>query len=67
MARARDEGDLKQPFDLILLDIMISRIDGYGVCEVIRQESSVPTMRKEDALTRHPLFSIERSNILVPF
>ena len=30
------------PFDLVLLDIMLPKIDGYGVCEVIRQESSVP-------------------------
>lgn len=32
----------EQPFDLILLDIMIPKIDGYGVCEVIRQKSDVP-------------------------
>jgi two-component system response regulator VanR len=31
-------------FDLILLDIMLPKIDGYGVCEVIRQESEVPIM-----------------------
>lgn len=32
----------KQVFDLILLDIMLPKIDGYGVCEVIRKESNVP-------------------------
>ena len=32
----------EQPFDLILLDIMLPKIDGYGVCEVIRQKSDVP-------------------------
>ncbi len=32
----------QQPFDLILLDIMLPKIDGYGVCEVIRQKSDVP-------------------------
>lgn len=32
----------KQSFDLVLLDIMIPKIDGYGVCEVIRQKSDVP-------------------------
>lgn len=32
----------EQPFDLILLDLMIPKIDGYGVCEVIRQRSDVP-------------------------
>ncbi len=29
----------EQTFDLILLDIMLPKIDGYGVCEVIRQKS----------------------------
>lgn len=32
----------EQTFDLILLDIMLPKIDGYGVCEVIRQKSDVP-------------------------
>lgn len=32
----------KQPFDLILLDIMLPKIDGYGVCALIRQKSDVP-------------------------
>lgn len=32
----------EQPFDLVLLDIMLPKIDGYGVCEVIRQKSNVP-------------------------
>lgn len=32
----------KQTFDLILLDIMLPKIDGYGVCEVIRKESNIP-------------------------
>lgn len=31
-----------QSFDLVLLDIMLPKIDGYGVCEVIRQSSDVP-------------------------
>lgn len=31
-----------QPFDLILLDVMLPRLDGFGVCEVIRQKSQVP-------------------------
>lgn len=33
-----------QAFDLILLDIMLPGIDGYGVCEVIRQKSDVPVI-----------------------
>lgn len=32
----------EQSFDLILLDIMLPQIDGFGVCEVIRQKSDVP-------------------------
>lgn len=31
-------------YDLVLLDIMLPKIDGYGVCEVIRRESKVPVM-----------------------
>lgn len=38
-ALARYSGQL---FDLILLDIMLPKIDGYGVCEVIRQKSDIP-------------------------
>lgn len=32
----------EQDFDLVLLDIMLPKIDGYGVCEFIRQKSDVP-------------------------
>lgn len=32
----------EQDFDLVLLDIMLPKIDGYGVCEVIRQKSNIP-------------------------
>ncbi len=31
-----------QAFDLILLDIMLPKIDGYTVCEMIRRESQIP-------------------------
>ena len=31
-----------QPFSLVLLDIMMPKIDGYTVCEMIRQESDIP-------------------------
>lgn len=34
----------EQTFDLVLLDIMLPKIDGYGVCEVIRQKSDVPVI-----------------------
>ena len=29
-------------FDLILLDIMLPKIDGFGVCELVRKQSQVP-------------------------
>ena len=32
----------KNKFDLILLDIMLPKIDGFGVCELIRKQSQVP-------------------------
>lgn len=32
----------KQSFSLVLLDIMMPKIDGYTVCEMIRQESNIP-------------------------
>lgn len=32
------------PCDLILLDLMLPKIDGFGVCELIRQESAVPVI-----------------------
>ena len=31
-------------YDLVLLDIMIPKIDGYGVCEVIKKQSDVPVV-----------------------
>ena len=32
----------KNKYDLILLDIMLPKIDGFGVCELIRKQSQVP-------------------------
>lgn len=29
-------------WDLVLLDLMLPKIDGYGVCELIRKQSDVP-------------------------
>lgn len=31
-------------FDLVILDIMIPKIDGFGVCEVIKKQSDVPVI-----------------------
>lgn len=32
----------EQDFNLVLLDIMLPKIDGYTVCEMIRQKSQIP-------------------------
>lgn len=32
----------KQTFDLVLLDLMLPKMDGYAVCELIRSESDLP-------------------------
>ena len=29
-------------FDIVLLDLMLPKIDGYGVCEFIRKQSTIP-------------------------
>lgn len=32
----------QKPYDLVLLDLMLPKINGYTVCEMIRTESAVP-------------------------
>ena len=34
----------EQPFDLVLLDIMLPKLDGFGVCELIRRQSQIPVL-----------------------
>ena len=34
----------RDTYDLMLLDIMLPKIDGFGVCELIRRESGVPIL-----------------------
>ena len=34
----------KDKFDLVILDILIPKIDGYGVCELIKKQSTVPVI-----------------------
>ena len=43
--KALEEFQKKEP-DLILLDIMLPKIDGFGVCEVIRRSSRLSTAVK---------------------
>lgn len=31
-------------FDLVLLDIMLPKVDGYNVCEIIRKQSNIPVI-----------------------
>lgn len=31
-------------YDLVLLDLMLPKIDGFGVCELIRRESGIPIL-----------------------
>ena len=33
-----------RPFDLVLLDVWRPKIDGFGVCEMIRRQSQVPVV-----------------------
>ena len=32
----------QKKYDLVLLDILLPKIDGYGVCELIRKQSQIP-------------------------
>ena len=42
ITKFREKSFAEGGFALILLDIMMPKIDGYTVCEMIRQESNVP-------------------------
>ena len=55
----------EQNFDLVLLDIMLPKIDGYGVCEVIRQKSNVPIIMTLD-LDGYKVYSSEGNIELTP-
>lgn len=34
----------EERFDLVLLDVLLPKIDGFGVCELIRRQSQVPVI-----------------------
>lgn len=34
----------REPFDLVLLDILLPRLDGYGVCRAIREAGTTPVI-----------------------
>ena len=47
--------------DLILLDLMLPKVDGYAVCEIIRQESNVPIIMltaKNDSVSQMKGFKV---------
>lgn len=39
-------------FDLVLLDVMLPRTDGFAVCELIRKQSQVPVIMQNDSLQK---------------
>lgn len=47
--------------DLILLDLMLPKVDGYAVCEILRQESNVPIIMltaKNDSVSQMKGFNV---------
>ena len=32
----------REPTDLVVLDVMMPKLDGYGVCQELRKESDMP-------------------------
>ncbi len=46
------EKALKEPFDLIILDLMLPGVDGFEICKRVREEKNIPVLmvsaKKED-------------------
>ncbi|MDI7018548.1 response regulator, partial [Enterococcus faecalis] len=46
------EAALNEPFDLIILDVMLPTMDGFEICRAIRKKKQTPIMivsaKKED-------------------
>lgn len=64
----------KNKYDLILLDIMIPKIDGYAVCEVIRERSQVPiimisalTSEETRRYQQFTIFSVSSTAVVIVF
>ena len=60
-----------QSFDLVLLDIMLPKIDGFAVCELIRKESQIPiimlTARDDDESQMKGFDALADDYITKPF
>ena len=52
--------------DLVVLDVMMPKLDGYGVCQELRKESDVPIVMLTDARTRARMPRCPRSALSAP-
>ena len=52
-------------FDLILLDIMLPKIDGFTVCELIRKQSRVPVLRSSSMIPEQEHQTITYKNLVL--
>lgn len=41
------------PFDLVILDIMLPKMDGFEVCRTIRKQSDIPILMLYSTRRRH--------------
>ena len=68
---AAEEAALTGAYDLILLDLMLPKIDGFAVCEILRKESRTPiimlTARDDDASQMKGFDVLADDYIIKPF